>query len=93
MSITLIRAPCSKCDGTGRTPPVPPWHNGYACDKYDYVTTDGRWKVQSRRGQCGYGHGGPRWTIIDTTGEYETEAIESLDFARGYITEVIAESS
>ena len=94
MSITLIRVPSKRREsyGSDRIYPGTP--------KYDYVTPDGRWRVESRYGHCGYGHDGPRWAVIDTSGEYvcaacryndeqHAELVATLDVAR----EVIAEYS
>lgn len=89
MTVTLNRQPCPRCNGTGRVQThIRTGHNGgtgYPCPKYEYHTDDGRWRVESSKGICGYGHQ-HRWQIIDTTSDLFGEVcVPSLDVARHVI--------
>lgn len=92
--IRLVRIPCPRCDGIGRTT------SGYPCATYAYITADRRWHVVTTQGQCGYGRG-HRLKIIDTRGTWVCEVCEfnlerhaafvsTLDAAASVIAEMLA---
>jgi hypothetical protein len=82
MSVELVRVPCER-----QNP------HGYRTPKYDYVTADGRWRVEKDFYICG----GPAWRVIDTTGQYRMESwwglmreaaqVRTLESAKAFIAE------